>query len=91
MLRAFMAVYPWDLADEGLEGVLDRLRGEVGLTGLSLWVGAPAGTRGLHASADPRRRHDRFGRDAGRRLAQRAAHRHGGDARGGAGRAGAAA
>jgi len=41
MLRAFMAVYPWDLADEGVERVLDRLLGEVGVTGLSLWVGSP--------------------------------------------------
>lgn len=41
MLRAFLTAYPWDLIDEGVAAVLDRLHGEIGVTGLSVWVGAP--------------------------------------------------
>ncbi len=41
MLRAFLSAYPWDLIDEGVGAVLDRLYGEVGATGVSLWVAPP--------------------------------------------------
>jgi hypothetical protein len=36
---AFVSAYPWDLIDEGVDAVLDRLHGEVGVTGLALWAG----------------------------------------------------
>lgn len=38
MLRTFLTTHPWDLVDEDVGGVLDRLRGEVGVTGVSVWV-----------------------------------------------------
>ena len=38
MLRTFLRAYPWDLIDEGVGPVLDRLHGEVGATGVSVWV-----------------------------------------------------
>jgi len=41
MIRAHLTAYPWDLIDEREEAVLDRLRGEIGVTGLSLWVASP--------------------------------------------------
>jgi hypothetical protein len=40
-VQLFLLAYPWDVADEGLGPRLDRLRGEVGVTGLSLWAAAP--------------------------------------------------
>ncbi len=44
-LRTFFAAYPWDLVDEGIEAVLDRLHGDVGINGLSVWVGLPPVTQ----------------------------------------------
>lgn len=41
LLKTYIGVYPWDLLDEGLDGVLDRLHGEVGVAGVALWVGCP--------------------------------------------------
>ncbi len=41
MLDARMTMYPWDLADGGPQAVLDRLRGEIGVNGVSLIVGTP--------------------------------------------------
>ena len=41
MLEASLVTYPWDLLDEGLETVLDRLQGEIGVTRLSVWGAAP--------------------------------------------------
>jgi hypothetical protein len=35
-------VHPWDLLDEGRDVVLDRLRGEVGVTGVTLVAACPA-------------------------------------------------
>lgn len=40
-MRAFLVAYPWDLLDDRLDATLDRLRGEVGVTGVSLWTAAP--------------------------------------------------
>jgi hypothetical protein len=54
MLRALMTAYPWDLIDEGPRAVLDRLHGEVGITGLSLWVAAPPITQFRVRSVVPR-------------------------------------
>ncbi|MEK7757369.1 MAG: hypothetical protein AAB385_09190, partial [Planctomycetota bacterium] len=50
MFELFIVAYPWDLPAEDVGGVLDQLRGEVGVTGLSLWVAAPP-TAQLRASA----------------------------------------
>jgi hypothetical protein len=41
MFELFLVAYPWDLSVEDVGDVLERLRGEVGITGLSLWVAAP--------------------------------------------------
>ena len=41
MLKAFLTAYPWDLIDEGVDAVLDRLHGEVGISGVSVWVASP--------------------------------------------------
>lgn len=45
-----MVCHLWDLADEGLEGVLDRLAGEVGVTGVCLPVVCPSAS---HLRARP--------------------------------------
>lgn len=36
-----MLAYPWDLADGGAEELIGRLRGEVGIDGLSVWAVTP--------------------------------------------------
>jgi hypothetical protein len=54
MLRSLLTIYPWDLIDEGVEVVLDRLHGEVGITGLSLWVAAPPITQLRVHDVEPR-------------------------------------
>ncbi len=41
MPRFFLEAYPWDLLGKDLGATLERLRGEVGVTGLSIWVGSP--------------------------------------------------
>lgn len=41
MLRASVTAYPWDLIDEDPAKVLDRLHGEVGLSGVSVWAASP--------------------------------------------------
>ncbi len=38
MLRVFVTAYPWDLMDEGVAPALDRLHGEVGVSGVSVRV-----------------------------------------------------
>lgn len=45
MIRAFLTAYPWDFVSEDLETCLDRLHGEVGLTGVSVWVAAQPTTQ----------------------------------------------
>ncbi len=42
MFEAFAECWPWDLADEAVDPVLDRLKGEIGLTGLVVPVLVPA-------------------------------------------------
>ncbi|MDO8630347.1 MAG: hypothetical protein Q7R41_07625, partial [Phycisphaerales bacterium] len=37
----FVSAYPWNLMERGLDKLLDRLRGEVGVTGLSVWAATP--------------------------------------------------
>lgn len=45
MQRAWMTAYPWDLTDDDLQITLDRLQGEWGITGLSLWTAIPPTTQ----------------------------------------------
>lgn len=54
MVRAFLTAYPWDLIDEGVGTVLDRLHGEVGVTGLSLWAATPPLTQLRVHDVEPR-------------------------------------
>lgn len=54
MFQAFMAAYPWDLWDEGVDDVLGRLQGEVGVTGLSVWAVVPSLTQLRVRDAKPR-------------------------------------
>lgn len=41
MFQANLWCYLWDLVDEGVENVLDRVKGEAGVTGVSVAVGCP--------------------------------------------------
>lgn len=41
MLGTFLTAYPWDLIDEDTAPVLDRLHGEIGITGVSVWAASP--------------------------------------------------
>ena len=61
MLRASLTAFPWDLTDEGLESVLDRLVGEIGISGLSVWVSSPPATHLRVRPVEPRVRRTRGG------------------------------
>jgi len=50
MFELYFVAYPWDLPAEEVGGELDELRGEVGVTGLTLWVAASANAQ-LRASS----------------------------------------
>lgn len=39
MMKAFVEAYPWDLLDD-LDATLDRLHGDVGVTGVAVWMAA---------------------------------------------------
>ncbi len=54
MVRVFITAYPWDLIDEDLGAVLDRLHGEVGVTGVSVWAGCPPLTQLRVRAVEPR-------------------------------------
>ncbi len=41
MFAAYLRMFPWDLLDDDLESMLDRLHGDVGLSGISLWMALP--------------------------------------------------
>lgn len=41
MFELFLVAYPWDLTVEDAAGALDRLYGDLGVSGISLWVAAP--------------------------------------------------
>ena len=43
MRRAFMRAFPWDLTAGGVQDALDRLQGEVGLGGVTLWAACAPG------------------------------------------------
>ncbi len=40
-MDSFVSAFPWDLLEGGPEAALDRLGGEVGVSGISVWVGVP--------------------------------------------------
>jgi hypothetical protein len=61
MFELFLVAYPWDVPVEHLGEELDRLRGEVGVTGLSLWVAAPPATQFRAVGLNPRVLHTRGG------------------------------
>lgn len=42
MFQTYVEVDPWDLVDEGIDTVLDRLRGEAGASGVSVTMAGPA-------------------------------------------------
>ena len=54
MLQTFLRIYPHDLVDGGMEEVLDRLHGEIGATGVSVWAGSPAVVQWRAQPVDPR-------------------------------------
>jgi len=39
--HALVTLYPWDVLDGHIGELLDRLHGEIGVTGVSLWTGCP--------------------------------------------------
>ena len=41
MFQTLVSCYLWDLVDEGIEEVLDRLQGEAGATGVGVGVCCP--------------------------------------------------
>ncbi len=41
MFQTYLTTYPWDLIDGDLGANLDRLQGEVGVTGVSVWMATP--------------------------------------------------
>ncbi len=41
MFESWVTAYPWDIFDEGEAGVLDRLQGETGVTGIAVWAACP--------------------------------------------------
>lgn len=43
MRRAYMRAFPWDLTAGGVHDALDRLHGEVGLGGVTLWAACAPG------------------------------------------------
>src|SRR5205085_3889822 len=54
-LRAYLAVEPWDLIDEGIDRVLDRISGEIGCDGIQVTaVTGPVHVFRPHANVSPR-------------------------------------
>lgn len=51
MFQAYLATFPWDVADDRLHAFLDPLQGELGLSGVAAWV-ASAPLIQCRASAD---------------------------------------
>ncbi len=54
MLQALITTYPWDLLDEDLDAALDRLHGEVGVTGVSVWAASPPVVQLRARNVEPR-------------------------------------
>src|SRR5690349_13438156 len=55
MFHISMNCYPWDLVDEGIDAVLDRLKGEAGVTGISVpFSCGPIVQLRPHAGVSPR-------------------------------------
>lgn len=54
MFETYITAYPWDLIDDDLPTVLDRLQGEVGVSGVSVRMSTPALTRLRVRDVEPR-------------------------------------
>ncbi|MBI4716753.1 MAG: hypothetical protein HY763_03035 [Planctomycetes bacterium] len=54
MMKAFLAVYPWDILDADTAAILDRLQGEIGVQGLCVPVAVPATTQIRARDVEPR-------------------------------------
>ncbi|MCO6439199.1 MAG: hypothetical protein J5J06_19075 [Phycisphaerae bacterium] len=54
MPRFYITVHPWDLVDEGIDPVLDRLRGEIGVSGVTLSMGVSPMTQLRRRAIAPR-------------------------------------
>src|SRR5262249_48576048 len=62
MFQATMCCNLWDLVDEGIDTVLDRLKGEAGITGISVPLSCPVDTYFRpHQGVSPRRFRTRGG------------------------------
>jgi hypothetical protein len=61
MFKLFIRAYPWDLEGADALTVLDRLQGEVGISGLSIWAAAGAVTQLRVGDVDPKIYHTRGG------------------------------
>lgn len=51
---AFITAYPWDLVDEGVDPALDLLHGELGVTGVAVWMATPPVTQLRVRAVEPR-------------------------------------
>lgn len=54
MLRTLISAFPWDLLDSGLDACLDRIQGELGAGGLSLWAAVAPQCHLRAREVDPR-------------------------------------
>ncbi len=54
MFQSFLAAYPWDVVDEGIDRVLDHMQGELGIAGLSLWCATPPVVQLRRPNVQPR-------------------------------------
>jgi len=54
MIKTYLTGYPWDLMDADAGAVLDRFHGEVGASGVAVWVGLGAVTRVRLPGREPR-------------------------------------
>ncbi len=54
MIKTYLTGYPWDLMDADAGDVLDRFHGEVGASGVAVWVGLGALTRIRLPGHEPR-------------------------------------
>lgn len=54
MFQTYMIAYPWDLIDDDLSTALDHLQGEIGISGLSVWMSTPSMIRLRTRDVNPR-------------------------------------
>jgi len=61
MIKTYLTGYPWDLMDADAGDVLDRIHGEVGASGVAVWVGMGPLTRIRLPGHEPRVMHTNGG------------------------------